>query len=152
MRRAVRVLSVDTAIAGFVGIVFIAMAAAIAGSILMATRSAHPAAVKAQARATAIRWVSSPATISGRAAITGWMVTSDRYLSSSWRVADSSGHLVFSESGGPCIPFLRQCGGGPVWEVELSAPPQGALNAYAGVVLIDATTGKVRAASVSSHN
>lgn len=153
MRRAVGVLPLDTATAGFVGIVVIAMAGAIAGSILMATRSAHPAAVtEVQARATAIQWVSSPAMIPGRAAITGWTVTSDRYLSSSWRVADSSGRLVFSESRGPCVPFLRQCGGDPVWEVELSAPLQGALNAYAGVVLIDATTGKVRAASVNSHN
>lgn len=82
----------------------------------------------------------------GAPPIRGWVVTSAQLEPDGRRVTDSGGHVISTTSGTFC--FLRPaCGGGPVWEVELTAPGDASWPHYSATVVIDATTGKVRSMS-----
>lgn len=84
----------------------------------------------------------------------GYMLVSARYDPAPDRVYDDRGNLTYSESRSACLiggirmpSFL--CHAEAAWILHLRAPAQGGYRSWDAYVVVDATTGRVRSASVA---
>ena len=84
----------------------------------------------------------------------GYALVSARYDPAPDRVYDDRGNLTYSESRSTCVigglrlpSFL--CHAAAAWILHLRAPAQSGYGSYDAWVVVDATTGRVRSASVA---
>ena len=85
----------------------------------------------------------------------GYTLVSARYDPAPDKIYDDRGKLIHSESRSACLiggiraPFFL-CHAEAAWILHLRAPAQGGYRSYDAYVVVNATTGSVSSASVSS--
>jgi hypothetical protein len=128
------------------GVLVVAVLAAIGG--LLIVQAIRPHISVEEATAAAIGQIQQMNTGSS-----GYTLVSARYDLTPDRVYDDRGNLTFSESRSACLvgglrlpSFL--CHAAAAWILHLRAPAQGGYRSYDAWVVVDATTGRVRSASV----
>lgn len=89
--------------------------------------------------------------------VTGYSLVSARYDPAPDKVYDDRGSLIASESRSSCLIFIFQgpgwlCHAKPAWILHLRAPAQGEFSSNEAYVVVDARSGRVGSASLSSTN
>jgi hypothetical protein len=119
---------------------------------ILVTRALGPHISEKDATLAAVRQLQQM-----KPSVTGFVLVSARYDPAPDKVYDDRGNLIGSESHSSCPIFIFQapgflCHAHAAWILHLRAPPQGGYSSNDAYVVVDASSGSVGSASLSSTN